>query len=158
MHSLVPHTVRESVDELRGRLLSVFDRYAHGRTVQEEPFGQSAWFSSFQAQGGPVVEIEETPSEILVMAEMPGLAVNDFKVELESHRLLIHGEKKSAHEKQERRYFYSECNYGAFHRVIPLPCEVDPSQSEATFKDGILRVRLPKVSSAQARTIEIKTG
>jgi HSP20 family protein len=81
--------------------------------------------------GGPVVDLEETDDNIIVTAELPGLDKDDFTVEISGERLSIRGEKKQETEEQGREYYYAERRYGAFARVVALPCEIDADKVEA---------------------------
>ena len=82
----------------------------------------------------------------------------DFSVEVESDRLLLRGEKKDTHESKGKGVYYSECSYGSFMRVVPLPCEVDTDNTKAHYKDGVLRVDLPKSEEAKARRVQVNVS
>jgi len=107
---------------------------------------------------GPAVDIEDCADEVIVTAEMPGLDKKDFEVEVEVDRLILRGEKKASKEKREGNYYYSETSYGSFHRVIPLPSEVDRDKADATYKHGVLKVKLPKTEEAKGRRITVKVS
>jgi len=95
----------------------------------------------------PKVEISETDQEIKVAAEVPGLEEKDVEVLLAEGMLTLRGEKKSETEDKERQF--SERFYGRFERRIALPAEVEADKVEASFKNGVLTVTLPKSAKAQ---------
>jgi HSP20 family protein len=108
-------------------------------------------FSS-HAMGWPNVEVNETDKEVKVIAELPGLQEKDVNVELRDGLLTISGEKRSETEDKERRF--SERYYGRFERAIPVE-DVDQDNVGASFKDGVLTVKLPKVPTAQQKVKRI---
>ena len=156
MSNLVPVSWRESLDDVRSRVLSVFDRWRPRRAKQESDREKFFWPTALLAAGGPAVDVSDDDDEVVVTAELPGLDEKDFSVELEGQRLLLHGEKKAAREEKQRSYFYTETSYGSFYRSIPLPCEVDSTKVDASYKRGVLRVRLPKTAEARQRRVHIQ--
>jgi len=122
------------------------------------------WFG--RSMGGtlaPRVDIAEDRGMITVTAELPGVTEKDIDIALREDQLTIKGEKRSEHqetsESQGHVLHKTERTYGAFHRTLTLPYRVEPDQITATFKDGILKVTIPKPADAQAqkegRKIEI---
>ncbi len=153
----VPIRLKETVNDLRQTLNNWFERIlpTHaegGGLLAQEP----AFFDWFNSTNFPAVDIEETSDEVIVNAELPGLSEKDFEIELQGQRLILRGEKKVQQEKKDRSYYYAECQYGSFSRVIPLPCEVVEEKAEAKYKNGVLQIHLPKSENAKARRIQIK--
>ena len=102
-----------------------------------------------------MVDVSETDNEIRLTAELPGVDREDLEVSVSNDRLTIRGEKKKQHEKSDQDFYRLERYYGSFQRTIPLPCEVESDQVDASFKDGILSVVLKKTKAAQKRTKKI---
>jgi HSP20 family protein len=107
---------------------------------------------SAQAMGWPNVEVNETANEVKVIAELPGLEEKDVKLELRDGLLTISGEKRSETEDKERRF--SERYYGRFERSVPVD-DVDQDKVEASFRNGVLTVRLPRLPAAQQKVRRI---
>ena len=107
----------------------------------------------------PSIDVMEGEKDIVVKAELPGLEEKDIEVMLDDDALTIKGEKKEEREEEGKDYYHMERTYGSFYRVIPLPVEVDGKKVEATFKNGVLSVILPKTEKAKAagKRISIKT-
>jgi HSP20 family protein len=105
----------------------------------------------------PRMNVEETETDYVVTAELPGLKPEDFHLELEDGQLRISGEKKHETEEKGKTYHRVERSYGEFHRTIPLTGAVDADKVTAEYKDGILTVQVPKSEEAKPRKIEIKT-
>lgn len=123
-------------------------------------------FSAFGRSGGalmegqfgwPKVELSETDKTVTVSAELPGMNEKDVQVEIADDVLSIRGEKKSEHNDEGK--FFSERYYGFFQRQIPLE-GVQEDKAEATFRDGVLTVSLPKSEQASqdAKRIEINAS
>jgi HSP20 family protein len=104
----------------------------------------------------PAIEIAEDKETVIVKAEIPGLKKEDLQVNLSNSLLTIRGERKQAAEKKGKGYYYSERSYGSFSRSIQLPTEVRSDKVSASFKDGVLEIRLPKTEEAKQRDVAIK--
>lgn len=105
----------------------------------------------------PSIDISETDGEIHVKAELPGLETKDIDVNVSGDLLTIRGEKKEETETEEESYHARERYYGSFQRSIRLPSEVKSENAEASFKNGVLNLKLPKSETARTRKIEIKS-
>lgn len=99
----------------------------------------------------PQIDITENDREIRVRAELPGVEEDDIDVSVSDNMLTIRGEKRSEAEDHEGDSYRHECSYGSFERAIPLACEVDRDNVEATYRRGVLTVTLPKSPNARTR-------
>ena len=108
----------------------------------------------------PAVGIDETEKELVITAELPGVTEKDVEVNLAGDVLTIRGEKKAEHEQRNGDGYYMERRFGAFTRSVRLPFEVSDDNVQATFKDGVLTIQLPKPSELQkpVRRIEVKSA
>ena len=95
----------------------------------------------------PSLEVSESEKEIRISAELPGLEEKDVEVLLGDGVLTLRGEKRSESEDKDRQF--SERYYGRFERRIALPSEVEAEKVEASFRNGVLTVTLPKSAKAQ---------
>ena len=106
------------------------------------------------AMAWPSLEVNETDSEVRVTAELPGMNEKDVELTVQDGVLTLRGEKKSEHEDRERGW--SERSYGRFERRIALPDGVEEDGCNATFRDGVLTVTMPKSEeSRRSRRIPI---
>jgi HSP20 family protein len=104
----------------------------------------------------PQLELAERDGEYVMKAELPGLDERDVKLEVDDSNILtIRGEKKSELEETKSGYCYSERSYGQFVRSIQLPSTVDSSKIDASFKNGVLELRIPKSEKMKPRNIPI---
>ena len=106
----------------------------------------------------PVVDIEETPEAYLVRAELPGMRLEDIKITVADNALSIRGEKRREEEKKGTTYHRVERVYGSFERSFSLSHAVAADKIEATYRDGVLDVSIPKAEEAKAREIQIKVA
>ncbi len=138
------------LDDFSSRLSSFF-----GRAPIQKRDGDD-WFT--QAQWAPLVDISEDDHEYLIKAELPGIEKDQVKVTVENGILLIAGERKSEHEENNRKYHRVERSYGSFLRSFSLPDDADGTKIKAEFKNGVLKVHLPKSEAAKPQSIEIKVS
>ena len=103
----------------------------------------------FETTLEPRVEMYETPTEVVVRAEMPGLDKDSIDVRVRDNYLTIKGVRKEEKKEERENVFFNESFYGEFHRVIPLPTEVKEEGIEAVYDKGILEIRLPKAEPAR---------
>jgi HSP20 family protein len=104
---------------------------------------------------GPSTDVTETEKNVDVSVELPGMTEKDIDISLSSDAMTIRGEKKIEHEEERKGVYMSERSYGSFYRTIPLPAGVDADKADATFKNGVLTVSLPKTPEAQAKVKRI---
>jgi HSP20 family protein len=121
------------------------------------PWWPERWFRADELDvRAPAVDVFEEKDDIVVKAEIPGMDKDNIQVNLTDHTLTIKGEKKKEEEVKEENYFRSERSYGTFLRTVELPRDVHADKVKATFKNGVLEVRMPKTEEAKAKEIKVK--
>jgi len=103
----------------------------------------------------PAADVYETPKELVVELEVPGYDEKELALEVADHTLTVKGEQRAETEEKEKTFFVHERLEKHFERRFTLPPEVDTARINATFKAGVLEVRVPKSEPVQPRTIEI---
>jgi HSP20 family protein len=106
----------------------------------------------------PSMDLLETADHFVLRADLPGLAEEDVKIELEDSTLTLSGERKAEHEEREEGYYRVERAFGAFSRSLTLPKGVDPEGVTASFDRGVLEVRIPKPEERKPKRINIAVG
>jgi HSP20 family protein len=106
----------------------------------------------------PAVDIYEHEGNIVLKAELPGVDGKDVDVRVENNVLTLRGERKLDQEVKRENYHRIERSYGSFTRSFTLPTVVDTSNIKAEYKDGVLRVTLPKREEAKPRQIQINVS
>ena len=105
-----------------------------------------------------VVDITEDTKEYTVKAELPGLAKENVKVTVENGVLVIAGERKEEKEEKDKKHHRIERSYGSFRRSFALPEDSSGEKVTADFKDGVLKVHLPKDQTAKPKSVEVKVS
>ena len=156
-------TAFDWVDRMSEEMDRVFDRIS-----RDFGFPRRSWLSGGGLLGSPTrerlwaprVEAFQKADRFIVRAELPGLKKDDVHVELTDDVLTIHGERREEHEEEREGYYHSERQYGRFQRAIPLPEGVIGESAEASFRDGVLEVRMQAAPSEanRGRRLEIKEG
>ncbi len=106
----------------------------------------------------PRVDIMEHEDSYVIKAEMPGVNKNDVKITLHDNVLSIRGEKKQEREEKDANYHRVERSYGTFERQFALPTGVKSDKIDASYRDGILTIMLPKAEEAKPKEIEVKVS
>lgn len=104
----------------------------------------------------PLVDIQETDKEIIVTAEMPGVEKKNIKVNVYDNTLEISASMSKEEEEKKEGFIRKERRLGRFYRAITLRCEVSPEKAKATYKNGILEIRLPKTKVEEGTLIKVE--
>lgn len=146
------HHLRESATNAMTRFRPGEASGLPDRETVDDPFYVSAYGWSMLSG-----EVFEDDQRLIVRVEVPGMDKKDMSIEVLDDKLVLSGEKRFSEESSDGRWRIIQCAYGSFHRTVPLPVPVLADQARATYKNGILRVELPKADpgSPKAKTIEI---
>ncbi len=103
----------------------------------------------------PEMDISETTREVVVKMDLPGVEPEDLEISLSGDVLTITGRRSEEVEDRDANVFLCERHYGAFQRVVQLPCPVEPEKVDARFRRGVLTVRLKKAHVKEPRRIRV---
>jgi HSP20 family protein len=149
MFGLVPRREKEKVGypipRLPDEFKALYDRFFNGWPMLFEAFPEPEHFWG--------LEVKEAEKEVVVRAEVPGFEAADLDVELRNNRLIVTAEKKREAKEKEKGFEYAERRY---ERFVELPVEVEAAKVEATYRNGVLEVHLPKTEEAAGRRIPVK--
>jgi len=136
---------------LQDRMNRLFDESARGVSRgREEDWATGTW--------APAVDIYEQGGDLVLKAELPGVDPKDVDVRIENNVLTLKGERKTDTEVKRDSYHRVERSYGAFTRAFTLPTTVDTTKVKADFKDGLLRVVLPKREESKPKQVQIEVN
>ncbi len=147
MRELVPFSRSDRWPRRPGT--DLFDRFFNevGRPTL---FGEDdRWFN-------PSVDVSETEASIIVKAEIPGMNKEDIDISLSDGVLTLAGEKKHEREEKKENYHFRESRAGSFRRTVQLGADVDPETVEASYRDGVLKVIVPKPEKSRPRKIDVR--
>ena len=146
MFGLVP--VRKGRGLMDGpRLFDLMDRMMEGFTPAF-PVERGEWVPSF--------DVSETENEVIVRADMPGIDVKDLDISVTGNVLTVSGEKKSERDEKKEGYHLVERTFGSFCRSMTLPGDVKADEVSASYRDGVLKLAIPKSEAGRRRKIEVK--
>ena len=132
----------------------LFEDVGFGGNWLERPFGHRGKLNSFA--WSPQIETFQRDNQFVVRADLPGMNKDDLKVSVDDNCVAIRGERKQESSSDDERSGYrSERSYGSFYRCVPLPQGVHADNVSATFRDGVLEVKMPAPEQKQARRVEI---
>ena len=149
MNALTKWNPFRELEEIQSRLSSLFGRTPL-RGLGEETMTVSEWT--------PLVDITEDEKEYLIKAELPEVKKEDVKVTVENGTLSITGERKLEKEEKGKKFHRVERSYGSFMRSFTLPEGATGDKVSAEFKDGVLKVHLPKSEEVKPKSIDVKVG
>ena len=141
-------TFPSDIASMQREMNRVFDSFFRGETDEDFPLAASSW--------RPAVDITEEDAAFLVKMELPGVAKEDVKITMENSLLTVKGEKKQEKETKGTNYHRVERGYGLFQRSFTLPATVKGEKIEASYRDGILNITLPKSEEAKPKEIEVR--
>ncbi|HLB23634.1 MAG TPA: Hsp20/alpha crystallin family protein [Dehalococcoidia bacterium] len=106
----------------------------------------------------PAVDVFERDGKVVVKAEMPGIKPEDIEVKVADGQIVISGERKEESEVKQEDFYRCERSYGRIYRALTLPKGCDAQRAEATVKDGVLEVVVPKKAEASEKKVEVKSA
>ena len=119
------------------------------RPVAREDGGLSMW------NGYPTVDIYDNDENIVITAELPGIDKTDIVIDVKDGVLTLKGERSFDNEVKEEKYYCRERTFGKFQRAFRLPADVDPEKINADYKDGILKIDIPKPEEQNPKKITV---
>ena len=144
---LVRWTPMGNLQSFQHEMNRMFDQFFRGGN------GEEAKVSTWQ----PSVDIYETDDALVIKAELPGVSKDDVSIDVHQNTLTLRGQRKHEAEVKDEHYHRVERSYGSFQRSFTLPTTVDAEKAEASFKDGVLELRLPRLESAKPRQVAIQS-
>lgn len=132
---------------LQDRMNRLFDESVRNVRTGDEALSSAIW--------SPAVDIYETANEVVVKAELPEVNQNDIDIQVENNTLTLRGERKFDKETKQENFHRIERAYGVFSRSFTLPSTVDQERIKADYKDGILRISLPKREASKPKQIKV---
>ena len=139
-----------------------FEGLAGFRRMFDEPlanFLQEGMNTNANADGWkPMLDVMETKDGILLKVDLPGVKQEDINISIEDNMLTLKGERKNESEVSEEGFTRFERSHGAYQRSVALPPTVDTDQVKATYKNGVLEIRLPKKEEARPKAIKVEAA
>lgn len=116
----------------------------------------SSWTATDE-EGQLSVDVYQTENTLVIKSTIAGVKPEDLDIAINNDMVTIKGERRQEKDIKESDFFYQECYWGGFSRSIILPMEIIADEAEATLKNGVLTITLPKAKKSQSVAIKIKT-
>jgi len=137
----------DSKDQAEGFSVKISEMQENKKNQEEK------WL---QTEGQLAVDVFQTEGELVIQSTIAGVRGEDLDIAIEGDKVTIRGKRDRPTKDEKINYFYQECYWGPFSREIILPVEIDPTRATAIFKEGVLIIRMPKISREKKRRITIK--
>lgn len=136
------------------------DRALHTRIhgSDEEIRGADAQDLVDERDGQLAIDVYQKGNNIIVEAPIAGVITDDLDIHITNESLVIKGKRHREHTVKEGDYYFQECYWGRFSRSLILPEEIDADRAEATIKNGVLRVTMPRLSGGAHKRVEVRKG
>lgn len=131
----------------RNRINHIFDDVFYPINRDEVEFSMGSW--------NPVVDVYDNDDSIVIKAELPGVDKEGIEIDVKDRVLTLKGERSSESEVKDDNYYRRERFFGKFERAFTLPADVDPDKIKADYKDGVLKIDIPKPEEKKPRQITI---
>jgi|SRR3989344_1243893 len=145
------NTPHQNFPDLEARLAKSDAALAHNSQFTTTPHA-----AGVEPEGQLTIDVYQTPLEIIVESAVAGVNPDDMEINVSNDSVTIRGQRRHESQVQDEDYLYQECYWGKFSRSIILPQEVDPETAVASFKNGILTVRLPKLSREKMKKLKVR--
>jgi HSP20 family protein len=126
---------------------------AHPQRFSSSPQGNKELVDS---EGQLTIDVYQTDDDVVIKSTIAGVKPEDLDVNINNDMVTIRGERKQDEEVDGENYYYQECYWGQFSRSVILPVEIITEKAEATMKNGILTIRLPKADVTKTRKIQVR--
>ena len=122
--------------------------------MEREPAAFSA--PQEDGEGQLTIDVYQTDNDVVIRSTIAGVKPEDLDVSINNDMITIRGERRKDEEVSDENYYYQECYWGSFSRSVILPVDVLPEKIEASMKNGILTIRLPKADTNKTKKIQVR--
>ncbi|OGY41338.1 MAG: hypothetical protein A2Y67_01195 [Candidatus Buchananbacteria bacterium RBG_13_39_9] len=144
-----------NLDDFKNSLESEEKDASHLLDLSKVNKPEEQWFTE-DFEGQLAVDVFQTDDNVIVKSTIAGVKPEDLEIYLHNDLLTIRGKRSQEHEEEKADYYYKECYWGGFSRSIILPVEVQADKVEATLKNGILKIVMPKARKSRLINVQIK--
>ncbi len=152
----MPKDRRSFFERITGTISVADDRDDYEEIIPEPARAQAEWAE--EEEGELSVDVYQTPSEIIIQTMVAGVKPEDLTINITREMVTIKGTRESVRTIADEDYFQRELYWGSFARTILLPAEIETEEAEATERNGLLTIRLPKIDKDKSTKLKVKTG
>jgi len=125
-------------------------------TPTRRPAQENSFSANDDSEGQLTIDVYQTDNDIVIKSTIAGVKPEDLDVTINSDMVSIRGERRNEEMVREENYYYQECYWGGFSRSVILPVDVIADKAEASMKNGILTIRLPKADNTKTKKIQVR--
>jgi HSP20 family protein len=125
-------------------------------TPSAPTFAESPVTTEDDTEGQLTIDVYQTENEIVIKSTIAGVKPEDLDVSINNDMVTIKGERSNEEQVDHGNYYYQECYWGSFSRSVLLPVDVIPEKADASLKNGILTIRLPKADTTKTKKIQVR--
>lgn len=125
------------------------------RRISNTPIQEENW--SNEPDGQLTIDVYQTDNEIVIKSTIAGVKPEDLDISITNDMITLKGERKNEEVVENENYYYQECYWGSFSRSVVLPVDVISEKAEASLKNGILTVKLPKADTTRTKKIAVRS-
>lgn len=151
----MPKSENEEVFEEEEEAITI-DPIKEQEQDEDQPVEEKQEDLSSEYEGQLTIDVFQTPKDIVIVSTIAGVDPTDIDVSIDNDMVTVKGERKNEFESSEDDYYYQECYWGSFSRSVILPVDVIADKAEASLKNGILTVKLPKAKQSKSKKISVK--
>jgi len=146
--------LNQDIDETDEDIITQSEDSDDNASIEETKEESSSVWQE-ESEGQLTIDVYQTSSEIVIKSTIAGVGAVDLDVNITNDMVTIKGKREDAVEKEAKDYYYQECYWGSFSRSIILPVDVEAENAEASLKNGILTIRLPKAEKVKTKKIKV---
>jgi len=153
-----PEIIEEPVKKRRPKRKTIKNKKEEKKIeVKQESSLQSEKIDGdiFQKEGQLTIDVFETEKDIIIQSAVAGINPEDLDISIEKDMVSIKGKRERQFEEETENFFYQECFWGRFSREVVLPSEVDKDKAEASMKNGVLTIKIPKIKTTTNKKLNI---
>ena len=156
--SSIEPEIYESRSQLSTPLTNIYEEETAEMiiTSPKKNMPEKNFISEDNDEGQLTIDVYQTESEIVIKSTIAGVKPEDLDVSINNDMITIRGERKNDEDISEDSYYYQECYWGSFSRSVILPVDVLPEKIDASMKNGILTLRLPKADNTKTKKIQVR--
>lgn len=125
--------------------------------LQEENNWNQPAAGGYDAEGQLTIDVYQTDNEIVIKSTIAGVKPEDLDVSINNDMVVVKGERRNEEVVERGNYYYQECYWGSFSRSVLLPVDIISEKAEASLKNGILTIRLPKADTTKTKKIQVRS-
>jgi len=125
---------------------------------EETDIEEKDWMEEENEEGQLTIDVHQTDDDIIVQTMVAGVKPENLDIAITRDMVTIKGNREKLNTVSEEDYFYKELYWGSFSRTVLLPQEIDPEEAEATERNGLLTLKLPKIDKDKKRNLKVKTS